>query len=656
MTYQLKITHKMKLQFVSEATEHLNAFEKSLIRLEQEPRDPEALNAAFRAIHGIKGNSDYLGFADINKLSHALEELLDDLRRQEHELDGPTLQVLLDGHDQLRQINHKVPETDYQESDIGALLARIEQVQKNPEIPGNSPTSLKKTFDPTMVFCKAASQQVEFLSDLAERISAGESVSRAQKNIMRCLQTFAVSASYAGFTEIAETVSEIRETIEPLKSVRKKAALFLGEKTRQLSRQLAGIADSQLTMAAASHEEYSPDDILGSEIRIEPEKVDNLITAVSQLIITKNSLLYMLDHNFDQETYNAGLKNLKKTATDLGRFAEQLQTNTMNLRLVRINSLFERLPRLVRDLAIKNDKKVTLNLMSDNFEIDRKVMEHLVEPMLHLLRNAIDHGIESPAQRSAAGKSAEGVITVRAQQEGSFAILEIIDDGSGMDEDKIRKTAQARGLVGSEELDNYSSEEIINLIFLPGFTTKTSATLVSGRGVGLDIVKTSMSFIGGAIKLFSEPGKGSRFTIRVPLSMAVMEVLLVESDSEIFALPFSAVQESLTIDAETIQVLNRREVVSYQDNILELKHIGEIMGLKDKLRLRKHHNTKDLPVVVIAFGGQSQGLVVDRILRRGAVLVKPLSQNLGQIRELSGAALLEDGNIVLVVDPAGIIT
>lgn len=658
MAYTLKITPKMKQQFVSETTAHLNNLEKMLILLEKSPEDVEAINAAFRAVHGIKGNSDYLGYKDLNTLSHAMEDLLDDLRSGRKILDRKLLSALLAGHDLLRAQVGKVTDEKYEMADVSDILSLLQRSIKTAATRAEStPERGSRKIDKRAVFIKAAVQHIDFIKEVCSALTEGKKVQGAQKNLLRSLSTFHVSARYSGFTSIAAALLEMKNSIADLSSVRKKAAHKLLAEITAVEEMLS---DDTAATAGVRSKKKLPEadytDAIGHGIRVSPEKLENIVNIVSQLVIFRNGLNHLLlDKRGTDGKEDPWLKELKTMVAAMDRSIGQLQHRAMDMRLMKISILFERLPRLIRDLGVRSGKKVRLTLIGEDFEVDRKVVDHLFEPMLHLIRNAVDHGIELPEERIQRGKADEGVITVKSYQEGSFAIIDVIDDGQGLDIERIKQGVIEKGLVTAEALHGMTTEEIITCIFMPGYTTTARATQVSGRGVGLDVVKNNIQSIGGSVLLTHKPGQGSRFSMRVPLTMAMEEVLLVESAGELYAFPFAAVQENMTVSRQLIEVMHAREVIPYRDTVISLRHLDCVMGTTAPKKLRKAE-LAELAVIVLAFGGRYQGIVVDQVLRRESVLIKPLDKHLGKIRELRGAALMGDGSIVFIIDPIGLFT
>ena len=395
-------------------------------------------------------------------------------------------------------------------------------------------------------------------------------------------------------------------------------------------------------------------DVLGTSVPVAPEKLDSFLTRSSELSIAKNALNNLVERGIAANADRQWLSETRKVASNIHKICMELNREVMVLRMVRIDSLFERLPRIVRDLARRQDKKIELKIQGGTVEIDRKVVEHLVDPLIHLIRNAVDHGIETPEKRIKNKKSATGTISVRASQEGNQAVIEVEDDGQGIDPTAIRKTAIKKGISSSENLDDLSDEEIVNLIFTPGFTTSKEATAVSGRGVGLDIVKTNIGHSGGSISISGTPGLYTKMRITVPLSMAVQDVLLTKVGEELYAIPFTAIIETIKIDPNKIRSINRRKAVPYYETVLVLKHLSELLGESENVALHNNTESNELNVIVMVRGKDMIGVVVDKIIRREGVLTRPFEKQLATIKELSGAAILGDGSIVVVLDPMGI--
>lgn len=546
MTYSIKITPEMKRQFRSETTEHLNNFEKMLMVLEKEPGNPDAIHSAFRYIHSLKGNSDYLGVKDINLLSHELEDIMDDVRSSSVSVDEGVLTILFKGLDLLREMNRRIADEDYRETDISVIQEQIRQI----------------------------------------KISAGKGRS----------------------SEKSETAYSV---------------LF--------------------------------SNILEQEIKVDLGKIDEFMTHVSEFTIAKNRLNYLTKKIVSQKRASEWGGDLKRVSADIARVADTLQTDIMKLRLVKINTLFERLPRIVRDLSKREGKDIDLKLSGGETEIDRRTIDQLIDPLIHLIRNSVDHGIESPGERIGKGKPEKGIVTVSAYQEGNHAVIDVTDDGKGVDADKIRESAIKKKLLVQDALASMSEEEIINLVFTPGFSTISGSADVSGRGVGLDVVKNNIKMIGGNVTLSGTRGVMTRVRLRVPVSISVSDVLLTETAGRQYAFPFSSIVKTVKVRKRNIHGPKKKEFILFNGSVLAIKYLGEILEITKTGRLREKDSDEELSVVVITFGNGIRGIIVDDILNRENIMIKPLAGYLGGIKEFSGSALLGDGNVVLVIDPMGMV-
>ncbi|MDM8551699.1 chemotaxis protein CheA [Desulfobacterales bacterium HSG2] len=546
MTYAIKITPEMKRQFRSETTEHLNNFEKMLMVLEKEPGSHEAIHTAFRHIHSLKGNSDYLGIRDINLLSYELEDIMDEIRSGRVSVDEDVLAILFEGLDLLRDMNRRIADEVYEESDISDIRERIRQVK-------------------------------------------------------------ALGGEGAGTEKSAAPYS----------------VLF--------------------------------SNMLEQEIKVDLGKIDEFMSHVSEFTIAKNVLNYVTKKVISQKHASGLAGELKKVSADISRIADTLQNNVIKLRLIKINTLFERLPRIVRDLSKREGKDIDLNLSGGETEIDRRTIDQLIDPLIHLIRNSVDHGIEPPDERAGKGKPETGVVTVSAYQEGSHAVIDVIDDGRGFDAGKISESALKKNLITRDMLVSMNEEDIINLVFMPGFSTISGVADVSGRGVGLDIVKNNIKMIGGSVILSGTRDAMTRVRLRVPVSISVADVLLTETAGRRYAFPFSSILKTVKVRKKDIHGPEKGEFILFDGTVLAVKYLGEILETAKTGRLRENDSDEELSVVVISFGGHIRGIVVDDILNRENIMIKPLEKCLAGIKEFSGAALLGDGGVVLVIDPMGMV-
>ena len=447
---------------------------------------------------------------------------MDDIRAGRVQADAPATALLFEGLDLLRNMNRRVASEDYRESDVTGLVSRIARLKAQASEKSGRPEireSPGKKVDVAAVFHRSALQQIEYMRESANRILQGDVSEKNRPNILRILKSFHVSANYGGFQAIAALLDEMKRRLEHEIVFGEKTAGYLLEKCEELLR----LADEIGSREGPSGKTTSPEadakmDDLFREVRLSPPKIDRIIDVATRMGIAHSRLSYLVEHGRDIREGDCVRDELKRTARQIGRITQELQVGAMALRLASINMIFERLPRIVRDIGLEEGKKVDLALSGADVELDRKVVEQLVDPLIHLVRNAVDHGIESPARRGEKGKPERGAIAVSASHEGNRVVVEVSDDGQGIDPEEIRRTAMEKKMFSKEKIDSMSSGDLLNLLFMPGYTTASCETKVSGRGVGLDIVKNNLKSVGGNVTVSSTPGAETRVRLQVPVS------------------------------------------------------------------------------------------------------------------------------------------
>ena len=373
-------------------------------------------------------------------------------------------------------------------------------------------------------------------------------------------------------------------------------------------------------------------------VRVDIRKLDDLMNLVGELVITRSRL--------EQLSSEQGDQILEETVEQLTRLTMDLRDQVLKTRMVPVDHVFSRFPRLVRDLTKETGKEVQLQISGAETELDRTVIDEIVDPLVHIIRNSIDHGIEAPEVRTAAGKSLPGVVELKAYQAGNNVVIEIVDDGAGVNREKVKARALERGIVSVDDLENMDDEEIMNLIFLPGFSTSDKVTDISGRGVGMDVVKTQISNLGGVVEWASEEGKGTKFTIRLPLTLAIIQTLIVQLGNEVFAIPSTLIDQTISVAQKDIKYVRNREVTLYRGELIPLIRLQEYLGVEEA----KNSSLEELDVVVVSNGERRIGFVVDTLVRQQDVVIKSLGAYLGSIPGIAGATILGDGKIALILD------
>lgn len=401
----------------------------------------------------------------------------------------------------------------------------------------------------------------------------------------------------------------------------------------------------------------APEKGASDTIRVSQAKLDTFMNTVGELIISKTMLSHLVER-FEAEPLGESaaelVKELRQSSVYLDQVSKEIQASVLGIRMVPVKTIFTKFPRMLRDLAKASGKKIELQMVGEDTEIDKSLIEELSDPLIHLIRNSADHGIEQPDVRLKAGKSEAGTVVLRARHEGDSVVVEIEDDGKGIDPSVIRIKAAEKGLMTQEKADQLTDEEAVNLIFLPGFSTAQKITDISGRGVGMDVVRSNVRKLNGTVGVTSVAGKGSIFTIKLPLTLAIIDALLMKSAGQVFALPGTAVEETLLVTEEGLSHLTRRKAINLRGEVLGVSKLRELLHFDNPGE--KVAADTELPVVVISTGGRRMGLVVDSFMRRQEVVIKPLAPYLASLPGISGASVMGDGGVVLILDPAELMT
>ncbi len=575
--------------FVAEAMEHLESIEVNTLVLEDTPDDNEALNAVFRPFHTIKGVSGFLNLTRINHLAHALENLLDQARSGNLLIDGNCIDIILNGVDSLQSMISAVEEaalskTPYYPLDTTELEARITQV-----LEGGGPDQEKGPKLGEILLGKAIVGE----EDLQEALV------KQQDKPHRKIGELLVESGAANPSQVAEGIK------------------------------------TQRTMSKGARS-------AAREVKIDTAKLDNLLDMVGELVIAQS----MVQANpYIQDITD---RKLHTDLAQVSRITTDLQKSTMAMRMVPIKQTFQKMVRVVRDTAKKADKQVKLVLQGESTEIDRNMVEKFYDPLMHMVRNSVDHGIESPAERQAAGKDPEGEVILSAYHKGGNVCVEIKDDGKGLDKDKILAKAIANGVVS--EGDQLKEDEIFKLVMAPGFSTAEQVTEISGRGVGMDVVQKTIDALRGKIEISSVAGEGTTFTIALPLTLAIIDGMVVQVADERYILPTVAVAESLRPrkeDYSTVQ--GRGEMIMIRGGLIPLVRLHEIVEVTPE-----YDSPWDALVVVVEHHGTKRCLLVDRLIGRQEVVIKSLGESLKHVKVAAGGAIMGDGRVGLILDVEGV--
>ncbi len=599
-------------EFLTETSESLETVDAELVKFEQNPNDEETLNNIFRLVHTIKGTCGFLGLPRLEALAHAGETLLGKYRDKALVPNSDTVGLILESIDQLK-----------------AILAHLGSTQTEPE--GND--------DDMIASLVAASEgkmekPVETIAKPKEETIPAEEEKTTQEN---------------GENYDADLDRELRPGEVSLADLERAFMEADGPDLEQLAVEAEQIkqAEEARKKEEAEKESNKPSvevSLVSQSIRVNVDVLEDLMTMVSELVLTRNQLLQMVRHMGDTE--------IKVPLQRLSSVTSELQDGVMKTRMQPIGSAWKKLPRIVRDSAKAVDKKIELHMEGENTELDRQVLELIRDPLTHMVRNSCDHGLEPTDVRLAAEKPEAGQIHLRAFHEGGHIVIEIADDGAGLPTSKIRRKAIENGTITEEEAQSMSDNQIHRLIFAAGLSTAKEVTSLSGRGVGMDVVRNNIEQIGGTIDLLSIDGEGTTFTIKIPLTLAIVSALIVEAAGSRFAIPQLSVLELVrtTKDGEhRVEEIHNTRVLRLRDTLLPLVDLDDILQLP-----QGEKSSDNAFVVVMTVGEQRFGVVVDNVFDTEEIVVKPLAKVLSSIPAFSGNTILGDGTVIMIVDPNGI--
>jgi len=668
--------------FSEEASDQLVEWEECLLALEKNHKDAEPLNGMFRAIHTLKGSAGFIGFDVLQKVGHALESLLSEVREGRREYDPTLGDILFRGLDLCKSIinaftNGREPDVDV-EGFLSGLI-RLDETSAPARPAAAAPRRAGKRAGKAAAKTAApASAPSEFPASAAPAAAPapGEGPRTTCRIEVRIegdsreayLRSFLVKARLERMGTILGTdplPEVLRDSDSPFVYV---VTLETGEvpdtlpsaicfdqvsvKLVRPKEEAPDTNDSAITASASAvkdaHEQFlqsaKPDEV----VRVSVQKLDTLLNLVGELVIYNSGFVATTQQLREQYGKTRFIFDLEEKTEALSAITRELQDGIMKARMLPIANVFNRFRRVVRDLAKRSGKAVILDVVGEETEIDKKVIDRIGEPLVHLVRNAVDHGLEDAAQRVAAGKSAEGRLRLGAYQEGDHICIEVADDGRGLDKEAILKKALEKGLISREEAPSASAERILSFIFLPGFSTARTISDISGRGVGMDAVKRAVDEMSGNLRVRSMPGAGTTVTITLPLTMAIVTAVLVEVAGSTYAIPLSAVREIVKTNESILRTVGTRRVMLLRNEVLALVNLGS--ALEDGRAARSEELQAGYPIVVVDFEGKKIGLEVEKIHGTREVVIKSLSRHFREVEGLIGASILGNGKIALIVD------
>lgn len=679
--------------FIEESKEHLQAINANLLLLESDPDSTQIVNEIFRSAHTLKGMAATMGFEDMASLTHESENVLDLIRNNKLKINSDIMDVIFQSVDLIEGMVYNIIDGGDGSADVSGPVSKLrsivagdlQAVKASPSVvsseqPGTlsveaseadhlseggqsdyshynldefAITVMKQSKDAGQnifwikvilrddCLLKAARAYMVFdnLESLGEVIKSKPSVEEIENE--RFDQEFEI----VFVTE--KPLEEIRKTVENVSEIKE---VIIEQIEMQDELQPENTAKQEIAATAAATPEKKPADAsavaannnkkvsTGKTIRVDIERLDILMNLFSELVIDRGRL--------EQLARESGKSDLQETVEHMSRISGDLQNIILTMRMVPVEQVFNRFPRMVRDLAKELNKKVNLEIFGAETELDRTVIDEIGDPLVHLLRNSIDHGVESPTERRMAGKSEEGSVQLKAYHSGNHVFIEVKDDGKGINKDKVLKKAIDRGIVNPLNADSMTDKQIYELLFASGLSTADVVSDISGRGVGLDVVKTKIESLGGSVSVDSSLGKGTTFLIQLPLTLSIISAMLVQIENEKYAVPLSSIIETAVFRQDEIMMAHRQKVIDFRGKVVPLVSLKDIFNIPDN----GVEKDDEVAVVIVRKGEKMAGLIVDSFIGQQEIVLKSLGKYLVNVFAISGATILGDGQVALIID------
>ncbi len=688
--------------FIDESNDHLQALNENLLSLEGNPEDLTIVQSIFRSAHTLKGMAATMGFEDLASLTHEMENVLDLVRNSKLAMNSVIFDVMFKGLDALEAMVQDIVNGGSGSADVSAIVDQLQKILKG-EMPADSnetKTTNTATKDVAEQTASASYSGTALLdqyqaSVLTQSIEGGLQVYYIQVELQESCLLKAVRA-YMVFDQLERSGEIIQSNpsaadLEQEKFDRSFSIFAISDlKTEELEKQLSSISEmervnvvlmdadsinqlmapvpssaTEQTITSTEKQTESPSSNAAKQeqqkrsappaksgqgsanvsrtIRVDIDRLDTLMNLFSELLIDRVRL--------EQLASEMNQSDLTETVEHMARVSTDLQNIVLKLRMVPVDTVFSRFPRMIRDLAKSMNKKIELVITGADTELDRTVIDEIGDPLVHLLRNSIDHGIESTEERLAAGKSETGTIELRAFHSGNHVFIEVEEDGRGINADKVRKTAIKNKIVTEEEAVKLTDEQVHNLIFAAGFSTADKVSDISGRGVGLDVVRSKIASLGGNVTINSAYGKGTKFSVQLPLTLSIISAMLIKMGSEKYAIPLSSILETAIINRSDIKNVHGRPMIEFRNSIIPLISLGQVLDCPDYDETAEPENE----IIIISKGDKQAAIIVDEFIGQSEIVLKTLGKYLTNIPAISGATILGDGYVALIIDPNSLI-
>ena len=619
--------------FLIEAFELIEQIDHDLVELEANPEDLELLNRIFRVAHTVKGSSSFLNFDVLTELTHHMEDVLNKARKGELKITPDIMDVVLESVDMMKGLLESIRDNGSDAAagiDIKNICASLTQISEG-EAPSAAPEAPA--------------------TPAPEPVKEPEPVAPAEEA--------APEVSDAELSKLSD--SEVEAEIERLLKVRKaedqarRASKGIAPKSPEEIAPAASAAPAPAPKPAPSRERdadkkvpaASSNSAVAQEqtIRVEVKRLDHLMNLIGELVLGKNRLLKIYDDVEERYEGEKFLEELNQVVSSLSLVTTDIQLAVMKTRMLPIAKVFNKFPRMIRDLSRELGKQIDLEISGEETELDKSIVEEIGDPLVHIIRNSCDHGIEDPETRKAMGKPEKGLVQLKAYNEGNHIVVEIVDDGKGLDADMLKAKSIEKGIITEREADAMSEKEAFGLIFKPGFSTAAKVTNVSGRGVGMDVVKTNIEKLNGIIDIESEVGKGTVMKLKIPLTLAIIQSLLVGTQEEFYAIPLASVLETVRVPIDDIYTIDGKNVLRLRDEVLSLVRLSDVFGVN-----KVFDGGDQTYVVIIGVAEAKLGIIVDTLVGQEEIVIKSMGDYLQNIPGIAGATIRGDGRVTLIID------
>ncbi|WP_270962708.1 hybrid sensor histidine kinase/response regulator [Campylobacter upsaliensis] len=599
--------------FLVEAFELVEQIDHDLVELESNPEDLELLNRIFRVAHTIKGSSSFLNFDVLTKLTHHMEDVLNKARHGELKITPDIMDVVLESIDRMKTLLNSIRDNGNDSAigmDIGPICARLTAISEG---------------DVSAVASVSEEPKVE----PKEEVVPATPEPSAEPDV--------------DVNQLSD--SEVEAEIERLLKVRKAE-----DQARRAQKKKSAAPTTPKPATETGGEKKVPASGGGGggmdqTIRVEVKRLDHLMNLIGELVLGKNRLLKIYDDVEERYEGEKFLEELNQVVSQLSIITTDVQLAVMKTRMQPIAKVFNKFPRVVRDLSRELGKQIELEITGEETELDKSIVEEIGDPIMHMIRNSCDHGVEDPATRKANGKPERGVVQLKAYNEGNHIVIEITDDGKGLDAAGLKMKALEKNLITEKEAEQMTDKEAFALIFKPGFSTAAKVTNVSGRGVGMDVVKTNIEKLNGVIEIDSELGKGSTFKLKIPLTLAIIQSLLVGTQEEFYAIPLASVLETVRVPIDNIYTIEGKNVLRLREEVLSLVRLSDVFGVKQVLE-----SGDQTYVVIIGVAESKLGIIVDTLVGQEEIVIKSMGDYLQNIQGIAGATIRGDGRVTLIID------